>query len=99
VQVLLQRFRTRTPEAIHARIGEFLPVEETRTGRDLMERGIQVGVDEVLFVLLERVCGALDPARRARIEALPVARAKERALALLEFHAMADLDAWLDAHV
>jgi len=93
VQFLLQRFRNRTPGAINAMIGEFIPVEETRTGRELIERG----VDEVLFVLLERVCGALDQARRARIEALPVARAKELALALLDFHAMADLDAWLDA--
>lgn len=87
-------------------IGELIPVEETRAGRDLierglergLERGIHVGVDEVLFVQLERVCGQLDEIRRARVEALTVPIAKELALALLDFRGMADLDAWLEAH-
>jgi hypothetical protein len=72
-------------------IGELLPVEETRAGRELIERG----VERVTLAQLERVCGGLDAGLRGQVEALPLAKAEQLALALLEFRSVADLQAWL----
>ncbi len=98
VQFLMQRFRSRSPEEIRAMIGELLPVEETRAGRELIERGFERGVEQVTLALLERVCGGLDSRLRVQVEALPLAKAEELALALLDFRSVADLQAWLATH-
>ncbi len=122
VRFLMQRFRTRTLEQINHMIEELVQVEETRAGRELIEKGIERGIekgmergveeglergleqgihrgiDEVIVALLDRICGGLDDIRRTRVEDLPVAKAKELALALLDFRGVADLDAWLAAN-
>jgi hypothetical protein len=64
-----------------------------------IERGIERGIGRVALAQLERVCGVLDEARRGRVESLPVGKAEELALALLEFHTVADLDVWLASKV
>ena len=94
VQFLMQRFRAKSPEEIKAMIGELLPVEETRAGRELIERGIE----RITLAQLERVCGGLDSELRVQVEALPLAKAEELALALLDFRSVADLQAWLATH-
>jgi hypothetical protein len=99
-------FRNRTTEEIQTMIAELTPVEETRAGRELIEKGIERGIEQgieqgierVTLVQLERVCGGLDAARRERVAALPAPQAEELALALLEFRSVADLDIWLTAH-
>jgi hypothetical protein len=47
---------------------------------------------------LNRRCGPLDAATRARIEALPVQKLEALAEALLDFSGCGDLDAWMAAH-
>jgi hypothetical protein len=94
VQFLMQRFRNKTSEEINTMIAELTPVEETRAGRELIERGI----GQVTLVQLERVCGGLDDLHRAQVAALPVEKARKLALALLDFRSVADLDAWLSKH-
>jgi hypothetical protein len=39
MQFLMQRFRTKSPEDIRLMIKELVPVEETRAGRELIEKG------------------------------------------------------------
>jgi hypothetical protein len=46
MQFLMQRFRNRSPEQIRAMIKELVPVEETRAGRELIEKGRQDGIDK-----------------------------------------------------
>ncbi len=66
-------------------IGELLPMEETRAGRELIERGFEHGGEQITLAQLDRVCGALDAGLRVQVEALRLAKAEELALALLEF--------------
>jgi hypothetical protein len=60
-----------------------------------IEQGIEQGIERVTLALLERVCGGLTEAQRERVEKLPVAKAEQLALALLDFRSGVDLDAWL----
>ncbi len=46
MQFLMQRFRTRTPEDIRIMIKELVPVEETRAGRELIEKGRMDGIEQ-----------------------------------------------------
>ena len=54
-----------------------------------------MGELELALRQLRRRCGELSPAQVSRVRALPLERLEELAEALLEFHGLADLTAWL----
>ncbi|HRQ87927.1 MAG TPA: hypothetical protein PLA50_03970 [Bacteroidia bacterium] len=46
LNLLLQRFKTKTREEIRKMIAELTPLHETRAGRELLEEGIERGREE-----------------------------------------------------
>ena len=60
-----------------------------------IRQGLQAGELDITLRLLRRRCGALSPAQDAQIRALPRHRLEALAEALLDFHGVDDLNAWL----
>jgi hypothetical protein len=46
LHLLMQRFATKDSEEIRQMIAELIPVEETRCGRELIEKGIEKGIEQ-----------------------------------------------------
>ena len=63
VQLLMQRFKKRNSQDIHAMIQDLPPVEETCAGRELIEKGIEKGIQKgqrgAIQVVLEARFGVL----------------------------------------
>jgi predicted transposase YdaD len=60
-----------------------------------IRQGLQAGELDITLRLLRRRCGTLSPAQDAQIRALPRHRLEALAEALLDFHGVDDLNAWL----
>jgi predicted transposase YdaD len=81
-------------------------LRHSRAAQELIEEGLQEGEargvarGEVKATLrqLSRICGPLDDATTARIQALPPEQLEALGLALLDFSCAADLAAWLAEH-
>jgi predicted transposase YdaD len=48
LHLLMQRFATKDSEEIRQMIAELVPVEETRCGRELIEKGIEKGIEQAV---------------------------------------------------
>ncbi|MFN9619185.1 MAG: DUF4351 domain-containing protein [Synechococcaceae cyanobacterium] len=75
-----------------------LPLQElrhTRAVQEILEEGRQQEAAALAIRQLGRRLGALDPASRDRITALPLPQLEQLAEDLLDFTAPADLDDWL----
>ncbi len=59
VQLLMQRFKRRNSQDIHAMIQDLPPVEETCAGRELIEKGIERGQRGAIHGFLEARFGTL----------------------------------------
>ena len=109
--MLFERFSTFTPEEIMVIAG--IPTDQllhTRAAQILLDRGREEGRQEgeaqgralgeanVTLRLLNRRCGPLSDATRARIQALPLQQLETLAEALLDFSGPTDLAAWLNGH-
>jgi len=97
---LMQRFLTKDSKEIKAMIAELTPLEQTRSGKELIEIGLNRGREQEIrrltLVLLERRFGGeFDVPRRARVESLPLEKTEQLVLTMMEFRSVADLDAWL----
>ena len=62
---------------------------------DGLQRGRQQGEQELALRQLRRRCGGLSAAQEAAVRSLSVERLEQLAEALLDFHNVSDLDAWL----
>jgi predicted transposase YdaD len=78
----------------HSRAAQELIEEGRQEGE---ARGEACGEVKVTLRLLKHICGPLDDATTARIQALPLERLEALADALLDFNGAADLTAWLAA--
>lgn len=97
--MLVERFPTLTREEIMVIAG--IPAEElrhTRAAQEWIEEGRLEGEAKVTLRQLNRRCGPLSEATRARIQALPLETLEALAEALLDFSGPADLAGWLAEH-
>ena len=94
--MLVQRFPALSEEEIMVIAG--IPREEirhTRAVQQWLEEGRQEGEAAVTLRQLNRRCGPLSDATRARIQSLPLEQLVALLDALLDFEGLADLEAWL----
>jgi len=100
VNLLMQRFKTRTWAEIRTMITELTPLEETRAGQDLIEKGIERGRArgelDLVVRLLERKFPAAAPRARPLVETLDEAGLLAFGEALLFFDSEEDCLAWLE---
>jgi predicted transposase YdaD len=99
LSILGERFPHLTREEIMALIN--LPTDhlrDTRFGRELFAEGEARGEAKLALRQLNLLCGPLNEATLARIQALPLEQLEALTEALLEFSGPADLAAWLAAH-
>jgi uncharacterized protein (DUF3084 family) len=73
MQFLMQRFRTKSPEDIRLMIKELVPVEETRAGRELIEKGVEKGKAQATLDFVHRLRQqGLSPEEISRLTSLPL---------------------------
>ena len=99
LSMLFERFSQLSREEILMIVG--LPLQElrhTRAVQEILEEGRQQEAAALAIRQLGRRLGALDPASRDRITALPLPQLEQLAEDLLDFTAPADLDDWLAGH-
>jgi len=112
INLLMQRFKTRTWAEIRTMITELTPLEETRAGQDLIEKGIERGIEQgieqgiergrakgelaMVLRLLERKFPAAVPRARPLVETLDEAGLLAFGEALLFFESEEDCVAWLE---
>lgn len=85
LNLLLQRFKSKSREEIRKMIAELTPLHETRAGRELLEEGIEKGIEKGIESLVLRMSAkGRKPAEIADLTDLPVEQIarilKERAL-------------------
>ena len=63
-----------------------------------MEEGTKQGKRDLVLRQLRKRFGSLEPETEARMGELSAERLDQLAEALLDFHSLSDLTAWLDVH-
>ncbi|MEM9218848.1 MAG: Rpn family recombination-promoting nuclease/putative transposase [Cyanobacteria bacterium P01_F01_bin.150] len=101
--IMVYRFRHKSRQEVEAMLG--LTLEETRFYRDVKEEGREEGKEEggqsvgrsLILRLLNRRFGELPEAIIAAINELSIEALESLAEALLDFEAIADIEAWLSS--
>ena len=73
LNLLLQRFKTKSREEIRKMIAELTPLHETRAGLELLEEGIEKGIEKGIESLVRRMSSkGRSPAEISDLTDLPV---------------------------
>ena len=78
LNLLLQRFKTKTWEEIRQMIAELTPLHKTRAGKDLLAEGIEKGIEKGAANLIRRmIAKGKSPAEIAELTDLPLAEVEK----------------------
>jgi hypothetical protein len=95
---LEQRLKNKTKEEIEAMIVDLPPLEETRSGQDLIRIGQERGLREAILLVLRRQQGSVPPEMEEKLRTLSAEDARRLLEYLLETEGSRDVDRWLETN-
>ncbi len=110
----MARFKSLSQKEILKMVVELTPLEETRSYKELVAKGIAIGRQEgrqkgcqegrrrearrLVLLLLQLRIGVVPAAQQRRVAALPLEQLESLGVALLDFRDPSELNAWLADH-